>query len=56
MTTDKRLVLRKESLADLTPGDLRLVVGARSGMSDCSLPTRDVTQGCTETVLTCHCP
>jgi len=56
VTIDKKLVLRKEALADLSTGDLRLVVGARSGMSDCSLPTGNVTVGCTETVLTCHCP
>ena len=57
MKLEKKLVLRKEALAELAIDDLRLVVGgALSGLDECSLPTGGVTRGCTDTCITCHCP
>lgn len=54
---DRKLSLRKETLSDLSSGDMQIVVGAYSGSCTCQATLRTcVTCVDTYTVATCGCP
>ena len=59
MAERRKLVLRKETLAELTSMELKAVVGGNTGLTVCACPA--TWQSCvtcvdTFTIATCQCP